>query len=390
MGAGPRPTRQLRLAGALAAEGPQGPSGLPFVSEAELCAVLQRAAALLGSRPSLFLAADPGAMTGVPEVEHLLHNTDLEPNGSVSSTTCPSVAIGTLLGQPVVLATTGIGEADAAMCTSELLQCGVEYREAVWLGTSGWSLQVSPPPQRPPRDLPWSSHPHGRQAREPLLCCLAACRGQEHTGSSMARSRHPPCGAERSPTPPRPPLLQLGGVLNAGDCLEANQSPEVVRLGDLCVSPLGAGWCFKDDGSGLQGLQASRRAPRAARPLRTSSDAQPAWWWMGALRTKPPARRHVAPISAPPPPNPAPPLLAAPPSTCASCRPSPMALATTSCLASARSPNRARRASSCRWSCRRPRGWRPTSPGVATRLPASLPACQQACLPACPSACLPA
>lgn len=164
------------------------------MSEVELCALLQRAAALPrksdGSRPSLFLAADPGAMTGVPEVKHLLYNTALEPNGSVSSMTCPSVAVGTLLGQPVVLATTGIGEADAAMCTSELLQCGVEYREAVWMGTSGWSLQ-------------------------------------------------------------------LGGVLNADDCSEANQSPEVVRLGDLCVSPLAGGWCFKDDGSGLHNLQAS-------------------------------------------------------------------------------------------------------------------------------------
>ena len=251
MGAGPRPTRQLRLAGALAAEGPQGPSGLPFVSEAELCAVLQRAAALLGSRPSLFLAADPGAMTGVPEVEHLLHNTDLEPNGSVSSTTCPSVAIGTLLGQPVVLATTGIGEADAAMCTSELLQCGVEYREAVWLNiglVASGEPAAATPAARPPLEQP-SAWAAGARAAALLLGSMQGTR--KHTGSSMARSRHPPCDAERSPTPPRPPLLQLGGVLNAGDCLEANQSPEVVRLGDLCVSPLGAGWCFKDDGSGL-------------------------------------------------------------------------------------------------------------------------------------------
>lgn len=60
-------SRQLRLE---AVEG--GAKGadtiVPFGSTADLCALVASA----GSTPSLFLAADPGEMSGVPELKHLV------------------------------------------------------------------------------------------------------------------------------------------------------------------------------------------------------------------------------------------------------------------------------------------------------------------------------
>ena len=66
----------------------------------------------------------------------------MEANSTVRTASCPHVAVGTLLGQPVVMATTGIGPTAASACTAQLLSCGVELREAIWLGTSGWTPQV--------------------------------------------------------------------------------------------------------------------------------------------------------------------------------------------------------------------------------------------------------
>jgi hypothetical protein len=101
-------------------------------------------------------------------------------NGQARTPNCPFVAVGALLGQPVVLGTTGIGVAAASACTAELLSCpaAAALKEALWVGTSGWS------PQR-------------------------------------------------------------GGVLNDDDCSAPNPSTEVTRVGDICVSPLGMGFCWK-------------------------------------------------------------------------------------------------------------------------------------------------
>ena len=152
---------------------------------------------LLASAPpnaSLLLAADPGVFSGVPKVRFLLENAKVEADKVGRSASCPSVAVGTLLGQPAIMGTTGIGPPAASACTAELLSCGaaIDMREVVWLGTSGWS--------------------------------------------------------------PQP-----GGVLNADDCSEANPSTDVTRVGDICVSPFGEGWCFKASWT-EQARWASRRA----------------------------------------------------------------------------------------------------------------------------------
>ena len=95
-----------------------------------------------GSPRSLLLAADAGYLSGTPELVYLLNNAAVEANNTRRTASCPYVAVGTLLGQAVVMATTGIGPSAAAACTAQLLSCGVAFREAVWLGTSGWTPQV--------------------------------------------------------------------------------------------------------------------------------------------------------------------------------------------------------------------------------------------------------
>lgn len=178
---GARASRALKAAVA-PAQGKAARNRLTDASNAaaksELCRFL---AVPGGGKRTLIMSADPGDMSGVPETAYILGSTNL--TGTPSSTAwCPQVDVGTLMGQPVAIATSGINAVAAAACVADLLACAPNIKEIVWLGTSGWS--------------------------------------------------------------PQP-----GGVLNPEDCSEANQSPAVTRLGDVCVSPLGLSWCFKSDWS---------------------------------------------------------------------------------------------------------------------------------------------
>lgn len=42
----------------------------------------------------------------------------------------------------MALVTTGINSQAAAQCMAQVLGCEVDFSEAIWLGTSGWSPQV--------------------------------------------------------------------------------------------------------------------------------------------------------------------------------------------------------------------------------------------------------
>lgn len=134
-----------------------------------------------GARRTLILSADPGDMTGIPETQVVLENARITARGRTAY--CPHLAVGEIMGQRVLIGTTGINAVAAALCTSQLLSCGPLVNEILWIGTSGWSPQV-------------------------------------------------------------------GGVLDSGDCSRANQSPEVTRIGDVCVSPMGLSWCFRSDWEG--------------------------------------------------------------------------------------------------------------------------------------------
>ena len=57
-------------------------------------------------------------------------------------TTCATRSYGTILGQPVALVATGIGEVNAGICTTEVLQCGPFIKDVIYSGTSGYSAQV--------------------------------------------------------------------------------------------------------------------------------------------------------------------------------------------------------------------------------------------------------
>eukprot|EP00887_Chlorella_sp_A99_P003096 scaffold9.g3096.t1 len=121
------------------------------------------------------------AETGIPETQVVLENARITARGRTAY--CPHLAVGEIMGQRVLIGTTGINAVAAALCTSQLLSCGPLVNEILWIGTSGWSPQV-------------------------------------------------------------------GGVLDSGDCSRANQSPEVTRIGDVCVSPMGLSWCFRSDWEG--------------------------------------------------------------------------------------------------------------------------------------------
>ncbi|KAG1654769.1 hypothetical protein FOA52_015329 [Chlamydomonas sp. UWO 241] len=91
---------------------------------------------------SLILTADPGDFSGVSEAHHVLANLVERRENPRSSSVCGQVSTGTLMGEFVVVATTGIGASAASMCTLEILrECGSLIKDIVYFGTSGWSPQ---------------------------------------------------------------------------------------------------------------------------------------------------------------------------------------------------------------------------------------------------------
>lgn len=115
----------------------------------------QRCEAYLG-RPvtrdvSLILTADPGDFSGVSEAHYIVENLRKRRDARRDETVCGGYSSGTLMGQPVLVVTTGIGPAAASLCTFEVVSnCGPWIKEAIYFGTSGWSPQpggILNPPQ---------------------------------------------------------------------------------------------------------------------------------------------------------------------------------------------------------------------------------------------------
>ncbi|GAX73669.1 hypothetical protein CEUSTIGMA_g1120.t1 [Chlamydomonas eustigma] len=99
---------------------------------------------------SAILTADPGTFSGVSEAHFILANLVNRTDKAADETVCGLLSSGILLGETVLVVTTGIGPSAAAMCTLEVLtECGAWIQDAVYFGTSGWSPQpgglVNPP-----------------------------------------------------------------------------------------------------------------------------------------------------------------------------------------------------------------------------------------------------
>ncbi|KAK9811758.1 hypothetical protein WJX72_009569 [[Myrmecia] bisecta] len=96
-----------------------------------------------GDRVSVLLVADPGDFSGTSEAKYFLSNlSNRVPTSEKNSTVCVAKEMGTLLGQPVLVASTGIGSTAAALCVTEILQCAANIKEIIYMGTSGWSPQL--------------------------------------------------------------------------------------------------------------------------------------------------------------------------------------------------------------------------------------------------------
>ena len=99
---------------------------------------------------SLVLVADPGDLVGVSERAYLEAQMRARGEAAVSAPAwarkalCPSVLVGSLHGEAVLLVTTGIGHDRAALCLADVLRfLGPKHvRDAVFLGTAGFSPAV--------------------------------------------------------------------------------------------------------------------------------------------------------------------------------------------------------------------------------------------------------
>lgn len=86
--------------------------------------------------------ADPGDFTGSAEDKYYIANLKNILRLPTNATSCGSKTFGTLVGQRVVLVTTGIGPLNAAVCITELLQCRKYISALVFSGTAGYSSQI--------------------------------------------------------------------------------------------------------------------------------------------------------------------------------------------------------------------------------------------------------
>mmetsp|Transcript_35032 Transcript_35032/g.63020 ORF Transcript_35032/g.63020 Transcript_35032/m.63020 type:complete len:504 (-) Transcript_35032:1083-2594(-) len=120
------------------------------------------------SRFSVVFAADPGDFSGVPEAFYILGNLKNQHMKEKFNSVCSDVVYGTLLNQPVLVVTTGIGPTTASLCAQEILtSCGSMIDEAFYVGTSGWSPQLGGVLNPPDCD---SANSNGRISRIGDLC----------------------------------------------------------------------------------------------------------------------------------------------------------------------------------------------------------------------------
>lgn len=149
-----------------------------------------------------------------------LQNATVVPSGQ---TICVSRAYGTMLGQNVTVVSSGINAQNAAMCTLELLNCASHIKDFIYTGTSGFSPAVS-----------FQSFFFEEQ-HQSTMKCFSSCTNLGHRGQRAVIS----CRQHQEFA-----FLQVGGIINPTDCMEAAPAQTITRLGDICVTPFSNNWCF--------------------------------------------------------------------------------------------------------------------------------------------------
>eukprot|EP00798_Chlamydomonas_sp_ICE-L_P018442 gene18442-24917_t len=92
---------------------------------------------------SVVMTADPGIFSGTPEAHYILNNLQDSKKEPQGDSVCADVQYGYLMGQEVLIVTSGIGAAAAGLCTLEVTTaCGPWITEIIYFGTSGWSPQL--------------------------------------------------------------------------------------------------------------------------------------------------------------------------------------------------------------------------------------------------------
>jgi hypothetical protein len=135
-----------------------------------------------------------------PLTSFCVQNATVVPSGK---TICVSRAYGTMLGQNVTVVSSGINPQSSAMCTLELLNCASHIKDFIYAGTSGFSAAVSGPHLMPLRSICRS-----------VTICRCKIAG----------------------------LMQVGGIINPTDCMEAAAVETITRVGDVCVTPFSNNW----------------------------------------------------------------------------------------------------------------------------------------------------
>mmetsp|Transcript_8826 Transcript_8826/g.29203 ORF Transcript_8826/g.29203 Transcript_8826/m.29203 type:complete len:478 (+) Transcript_8826:283-1716(+) len=96
-----------------------------------------------GEKLTVLMVADPGHMSGTHEATYYLKQMSKVKDIPLGETgACMSITKGVLLGQHVLVITTGIGPMSAASCMLELVHCGHIIKDVIFSGSSGSSPQV--------------------------------------------------------------------------------------------------------------------------------------------------------------------------------------------------------------------------------------------------------
>lgn len=190
-------------------------------SSASACSELfGAAAAQQGPMHTVLIVADPGGFSGVPEAHYFLAHLEGAVAVPSGTTMCHSATRGKLLGQPVLVVTSGIGQRSAASCAASLLTlCSQRFKEVIFFGTAGCSVQRGGVLNAGECS---AANPDTQASKAP---CAHGVRGLpakvDVPGGAVAVAAMRPV-TEAPPSQPAP----------APTCL-----PQVARIGDLCISP---------------------------------------------------------------------------------------------------------------------------------------------------------
>ncbi|BDA42288.1 hypothetical protein COCOBI_03-1750 [Coccomyxa sp. Obi] len=118
---------------------------------------VQCAARFQSTKPiSVIMVADDGTFSGTSEAVFILGFLQNKLQAPAETNPCQQFYTGTLLGQSVVVAISGIGPEASALCSAFVAECASNVKDFIYVGTSGYSSQVGGA-----LNAPGSCGPHG-------------------------------------------------------------------------------------------------------------------------------------------------------------------------------------------------------------------------------------